>query len=149
MEYLNSLFSDGSNLFEMLWNNIFQALGIILAGYLVNLLRKVADKYKIDMNKAQEEALKTKVADAIHYAEEYAWKKLKLDQKSTDSEEKLASAVSQLMTQVPGLTKEAAESLIMSYLPQIRSELDSKIKSIVEDKLVDKTSENTEVKSGE
>jgi hypothetical protein len=117
------------------WDKLFYAIGVVVAGFVTALLKKLGKKYGIEISGAQEELVKQYALDAIGYAEEWGYKKLKIDKVAVKSEEKFNKAVEKLLEKVPGLDAEKARSVIVSKLPEFRIYLGNKIDEVIEKKL--------------
>jgi hypothetical protein len=117
------------------WEKVFYAIGVVVAGFVTALLKKLGKKYGIEISGAQEELVKKYALDAIAYADEWAYKKLKIDEIAVKSEAKFEKAVAKLIEKVPGLDPEKAKDVIVSKLPEFRVYLGGKIDSIIEEKL--------------
>ena len=82
---------------QMGWEKLFYVLGIVISGFVVNLLNKIAKKYGIEIEESNKLLIEQYAADAIAYADEWAYKKLKIDEVAVKSEEKFLKAVEQLL----------------------------------------------------
>jgi len=120
---------------QLIWGKLFYALGIVLAGFVANLLSKITKKYGIEIEESNKLLIEQYAADAIAYADEWAYKKLKIDDVAVKSEEKFLKAVEQLLEKVPGLDAEKAKDMIVSKLPEFRAYLGDKLDAIIKDKL--------------
>jgi len=116
---------------DMVWSMLWKGVGVVLAGFVLKLLTKLADKYGIELKESQKKMISGFTLDAIGYAEEYSAKKLKLGQAKLTWEEKFHKAVKKLCEKVPGLTEERARELIVSNLPKFRAMIEGKLANVV------------------
>jgi len=120
---------------QMGWEKIWYVLGIVISGFVINLLNKLAKKYGIEISETNKQLVEQYAYDAIAYAEEWSYKKLKIDNVSVESEEKFNKAVLQLLAKVPGLSEEKAKDIIVSKMPEFRRYLGEKLDIIIKEKL--------------
>jgi len=106
----------------LLLDTILPALVVLVGTLTALLIRKLTVKLGIEANEELERMAATQAEAAVQYAGEMAASRLKQKDIKVTGNEKLNTAVAYLITHVPSLTREQAESLVHAALARIRGE---------------------------
>lgn len=116
------------------WASLMKALSVVVVGLIMKAVKKLTDKYGIEMTEKKEAMIEAAAVRAIGYAEEWAHKKVDLDRVAVRADEKFSKAVRKLTDKVPFLTEEMARTAIVSNLPKFRAMADVKIAALLKEK---------------
>ncbi len=113
------------------WATLMKALAVVIVGLIMNAVKKLAEKYGVELTEKREAMIEGAALKAIGYAEEWAHKKVDLDKVKVRADEKFSKAVRKLTDKVPFLTEEMARTAIVSNLPKFRAMAGAKIDTLV------------------
>jgi hypothetical protein len=94
------------------------AVGAVLAGFAVQIARRVSQKYGLQVEAAQEAKIEMAVRRGVAYAEEKARQQLK--QTPMSGPDKLSTAVEHAMRFVPKADATKIAETAMAVLPEMR-----------------------------
>jgi hypothetical protein len=105
-------------MFDSIIHSLLESLAVLIGSGITAIIVQSIARLKIRLSAESEAALRTKVQNAIAYAEEYveALVKKQMVKAQASATTKLNEAIGNLLSKVPGLNRSDAEKMITEEL---------------------------------